>query len=609
MLNSVSSWMLLGLGLLHSMFFVSAKSSGRNDPRLFSEEYVEGLYGRIFEYSSWGNAQPCPRAIDHFNKGLSSPTGTEWIVPHDKIVQDGALCDDSGVLALNSFGRRSKMPTALDKIRIARETFDLMAQDSTGFWMGADSRICGKWKFPMPTYIFFVKEFDRDITTSFRVKLGPSKKYMFVISDSFTCIYVDVKRQREKEVTIVGTGNSGPSENAPTTGGSIDASGTNMGPGNGGSSSGAGTGMGGSDTGGPKPTQTPNIVVSTGPGPGSDTGLGPDSGTHNTGDTNSGGNGDSGTNSSSGNRPAASPETDTTAGSDGSPPTARPAPPSSTPTAEPLPSGSASAEEPSIIDIANGAKPPSQTVIPDQNITITDIAKENGVSVVAESSSGGASSDESEVVQADDSDTGDGEGILPTSGANSGESLCFPGNATVQLRGGHRVRMDRLHVGDEVLVGKGIFSPVFMFSHSERTRWAKYTRLSATSGLAVELTDGHLIYASDRLVEAREVHVGDWLVDQNGKRQAVQKVEHVWRMGVFNPQTMTGDVVVDGVITSAYTMAVGARCGHTLLAPARVAWRLFGNSLVEWVVMSSWGRSFVGRWVTPMVESMERAIV
>ena len=43
-----------------------------------------------------------------------------------------------------------------------------------------------------------------------------------------------------------------------------------------------------------------------------------------------------------------------------------------------------------------------------------------------------------------------------------------------------------------------------------------------------------------------------------------------WADGLYNPHTMTGDIVVDGVLTSTYTDAVAPSLAHALLWPVRM---------------------------------------
>jgi hypothetical protein len=53
-------------------------------------------------------------------------------------------------------------------------------------------------------------------------------------------------------------------------------------------------------------------------------------------------------------------------------------------------------------------------------------------------------------------------------------------------------------------------------------------------------------------------------------------VELVRGVGLYNPQTLHGDIVVDGVRASTYTEAVDPVFAHAVLAPVRAVYRWFG---------------------------------
>ena len=50
-------------------------------------------------------------------------------------------------------------------------------------------------------------------------------------------------------------------------------------------------------------------------------------------------------------------------------------------------------------------------------------------------------------------------------------------------------------------------------------------------------------------------------------------------VGLFNPQTKHGDIVVDGVRVSTYTHAVHRNMAHAMLAPFRLARARLGLSM------------------------------
>ncbi len=155
-------------------------------------------------------------------------------------------------------------------------------------------------------------------------------------------------------------------------------------------------------------------------------------------------------------------------------------------------------------------------------------------------------------------------------------SACFPGNARVELRSGKMVQMRDLQVGDEVAVGKGKFSKVFMFTH--KMRWWKnsYVTLKTESGAMVSATEDHFIYVNGRLMPVGRVGVGQFLELENGTSSRVVKVSREFADGLYNPQTLHGDIVADGIRTSTYTKALPSRIAHAVLSPLRTIYTMAG---------------------------------
>jgi hypothetical protein len=166
-----------------------------------------------------------------------------------------------------------------------------------------------------------------------------------------------------------------------------------------------------------------------------------------------------------------------------------------------------------------------------------------------------------------------------TPASDKGGAKCFPADATVELASGETRRMDELAVGDVVRVGPTEYSPVFMFTHRAADAAADLVSLETACGARIRLTAGHYIYANGALVAAAHVRVGDALALGGGGGAAAAVVARVRRVrgtGLYNPQTLHGDVVVDGVLASTYTTAVEPVFAHALLAVFRGAWTWFG---------------------------------
>lgn len=128
--------------------------------------------------------------------------------------------------------------------------------------------------------------------------------------------------------------------------------------------------------------------------------------------------------------------------------------------------------------------------------------------------------------------------------------------------------MDALSVGDEVAIGGGKYSSVFMFTHALSEAKYEFVRL-VTGDRTITLTSGHYLYVSGSLRAAGTVRVGDTLELDDGKIGGITAVSLVKDTGLYNPQTVHGDIIVDGVRASTYTTAVEASFAHAALAPIR----------------------------------------
>lgn len=158
------------------------------------------------------------------------------------------------------------------------------------------------------------------------------------------------------------------------------------------------------------------------------------------------------------------------------------------------------------------------------------------------------------------------------------DEVCFPGGASVLLESGERKLMCDVQIGDRVQAGPGVFSTVFMFTHRLPKKRYPFVRLIASNGAALSLTAGHILHVNGGLSPAGRVRVGDVLRNADGDWVRVIKVEAVDDVGLYNPQTVSGDIVVDGLLATAYTAAIRPPVAHAMLAPLRAAFRWVGRS-------------------------------
>eukprot|EP00177_Eucheuma_denticulatum_P006705 GFKZ01012190.1.p1 GENE.GFKZ01012190.1~~GFKZ01012190.1.p1 ORF type:complete len:573 (-),score=80.83 GFKZ01012190.1:529-2247(-) len=203
----------------------------------------------------------------------------------------------------------------------------------------------------------------------------------------------------------------------------------------------------------------------------------------------------------------------------------------------------------------------------------------------------GASEEAPESPEAEDAEgTAEGDG-----GEEDDGPICFPGDATVEVRGLGTKRMDEIRLGDWVRTWGEQWEQVELWTHHDGTySGRRYVRVGLQGGKGVTASAGHMVWVwrcqeggeecGRRLVAVEGVRVGEemWVRGEKGEmeRVGVETVERgVWGRGLYNPQTASGGMVVDGVWVSCYTKWVGASAAHGLLAPVRAVWRWVGGAV------------------------------
>lgn len=183
-----------------------------------------------------------------------------------------------------------------------------------------------------------------------------------------------------------------------------------------------------------------------------------------------------------------------------------------------------------------------------------------------------------------------------------GGRACFPGGARVLLFGGHSHHHHQRHRHDrsaltsrsiptsmsELKIGQAVHGggPVLFFTHRDARVRAPFVRLSWRNGESILVSHGHYLYvythtcssvrlkSTLRLRRAADIKVGDALVDGvTGLPRTVRSIDQVCALGLYNPQTETGVIIVDGVRASTYTSAVHPSVAHWLVTRP-VKWAL-----------------------------------
>jgi Hint module len=154
-------------------------------------------------------------------------------------------------------------------------------------------------------------------------------------------------------------------------------------------------------------------------------------------------------------------------------------------------------------------------------------------------------------------------------------SKSFPSQATVLLGDGSTRRME-VAIGDSVHVGAGEFSAVYGFTHKDAAITSSFLRVHTAAGATLTATHGHYTYVNGNLLPMSFVQIGDMWTLASGEPSVVVAVETVVDLGLYNPQTVHGDVVIDGVLASTYTTAMAPGFAHAAVAPVRAIYALLG---------------------------------
>jgi MYXO-CTERM domain-containing protein len=202
---------------------------------------------------------------------------------------------------------------------------------------------------------------------------------------------------------------------------------------------------------------------------------------------------------------------------------------------------------------------------------------------------------------------------------------CFPATATVWLEDGSQKAMRDVRLGDRIMVarvdGSLGYEEVYLNTHKDSVSSTPYVELALASGRSLTLSPRHFIpvaagpassWADHVAKGANEIAVGDivWSRADDGRMapDEVAAVRTTVAVGAYNPLTMNGTIVVDGVVASAHSdwfldgivsADAQTKVYQAILAPVRLAYRALGPARME-TITEGWGVvDFVREATTP----------
>ena len=146
--------------------------------------------------------------------------------------------------------------------------------------------------------------------------------------------------------------------------------------------------------------------------------------------------------------------------------------------------------------------------------------------------------------------------------------------------------MHGLRVGAIVSAGAGRTTSVYGFSHNSRQVLHRFVSLHTANG-TLSATSLHHLHTGRGVIPAGDVRVGDTLQMESGEFAPVLRVGTRYAHGLYNPHTLTGTVVVNGFVASAYTGHMNQKAAQALLVPFRALHTINKNiDLLTWVLDS-----------------------
>lgn len=177
--------------------------------------------------------------------------------------------------------------------------------------------------------------------------------------------------------------------------------------------------------------------------------------------------------------------------------------------------------------------------------------------------------------------------------------VCFHGQSTVRLSDGSLKLMRVLETGDAVVSDvAGRTSAVMAWTHKGEAIKSRFVNATTSYGSLVATT-GHFVYAAKdgrtELVRMNDLSVGMSLVHASGNDAPILSLSKFMDVGVWNPQTESGSIVVDGFVASCYTESLSPNTAHALLSPVRAVFNAGFGYLWNMVAETVTG-GFVSAW-------------
>ncbi|CAN8073383.1 unnamed protein product [Agarophyton chilense] len=144
---------------------------------------------------------------------------------------------------------------------------------------------------------------------------------------------------------------------------------------------------------------------------------------------------------------------------------------------------------------------------------------------------------------------------------------CFPSSASIIAPFGTRSISSLRHA--DLVADANTFTSVIGWTHYHPHFQGWFLRIFVAGNITATVTHRHYLHTPRAIRAADQLRVGMLLRTPNGWRP-ITRIQTVWDHGLYNVQTRSGDIFVDGVLCTTYTKAVPPITAHALLAPVRL---------------------------------------
>ncbi|CAF1226243.1 unnamed protein product [Rotaria sp. Silwood1] len=160
---------------------------------------------------------------------------------------------------------------------------------------------------------------------------------------------------------------------------------------------------------------------------------------------------------------------------------------------------------------------------------------------------------------------------------------CFSSDATVEIMTTkQRKSMKHLNIGDQILVdinnqNQPIYESVYAFIHASSNGIYDYLKITIDNNFEQPLiiSSNHLIYCFNQTkpIFAGYLKIGDQLqmISKNGTKQSgsIIDIRLIKSQGFYAPLTLSGKLVVDGIVVSNYAVVANHQLAHFVMQPYR----------------------------------------